>query len=156
MSHNNTLQFVNAIINRLKDSGIDTVIFGGWAEELSGTIRPRPHKDVDLLYIADSFSKVEEFLKNNTDVQEIIPKRFPHKRAFMCNDVMVELLLLTPFSTGYVTDFWNQFKLMWPLFDTQMVFIPPSGLAPIAPPTLIEFYKKNYNQIEEIRKRNLY
>ena len=156
MSDSNTLQFVDYVTNRLKEFRIETIIFGGWAEELARTIEPRPHKDIDLLYIADDFSLVDSFMKANNDIQEILPKHFPHKRAFMCNDVMIELLLLIPTSHGYTTHFWNQYTLAWPAFDPCIVSVSDLMVSQITPQEIIDFYRSHFSSIEEVRKMNIH
>ena len=68
---------------------MDCLIFGGWAEELTGIIPPRDHKDLDLLYLAEDFARFDTFIENQPDLQEIKAKHFAHKRAFLCFGIIV-------------------------------------------------------------------
>ena len=88
-------------------------MFGGWAAELLGLSVPRAHRDVDLLCPGDDFAVVDEFLGRG-DVQEIVAKRFPHKRAFEVDGVMVELFLVQTDEAGSFTDFWGVARHEWP------------------------------------------
>ena len=88
-------------------------MFGGWAAELLGLSLPRPHHDVDLLYPAGSFDAVDVFLASG-DVDEITAKRFPHKRAFEAEGIMVELFLLQGTEDALFTDFWSVNRYEWP------------------------------------------
>jgi hypothetical protein len=106
---------LNAILDRLEATDIRTWLAGGWAEELSGLIEARSHRDIDLLHPARDFKKVEELFRSSSDAfDEIAAKRFPHKRAFLCQGVMVELLLLQPTASGYSTNFWDRLIFVWP------------------------------------------
>jgi hypothetical protein len=108
-------QAFNSILDRLNTAGVRTWLAGGWAEELHELIEARPHRDIDLLYPARNFKKVDELLRLSSDTfHEIAEKRFPHKRAFVCQGVMVELLLLQPTESGYFTNFWDRLILEWP------------------------------------------
>jgi hypothetical protein len=106
----NDRQFVRKVIDLLGAHGIDAWLAGGWAEELHGMIPPREHRDIDLLYPADSFDQVDVFLRT-APVVEIEAKRFPHKRAFELDGVMVELVLIR---ANLVTDFWGDHPYTWP------------------------------------------
>ena len=107
----NSVKFLHAIVARLRKAGIETIVFGGWAEELMKAIPPRPHHDVDLLYFEDNFIKVDEFLANQADLEEIRSKRFSHKRAFLWNGIMVELLLVQEGNKQYITNLWGEYRL---------------------------------------------
>jgi len=113
MSRTNDLGFVRYIVGRLELAGVRTWVFGGWAAELFGLSRPRPHHDVDLLYPAVSFEAVDVFLATG-EVDEIVAKRFPHKRAFEAEGIMVELFLLQGPEDGPFTDFWGVNRYEWP------------------------------------------
>lgn len=115
MARCNDLAFVRDAMARLRDAGITTWLFGGWAEELRGMAPPRPHHDVDLLYPATGFARVDAFLAGGTAVTEIAAKRLPHKRAFLDEGIMVELILVQPFAAGgHVTPFWGSTRYRWP------------------------------------------
>ncbi|TDW97679.1 hypothetical protein EV647_2366 [Kribbella sp. VKM Ac-2566] len=113
MVRRNDLGFVRYVVGRLEGAGVRAWVFGGWAAELLGLSAPRAHGDVDLLYPADGFAVVDEFLARG-DVQEIEAKRFPHKRAFEIDGIMVELFLVQTDETGSFTDFWGVARHDWP------------------------------------------
>lgn len=94
----------------LRSHGVDTWLFGGWATELRGMTATRPHHDVDLLYPAENFDRVDELLRS---LDEITAKRFPHKRAFDRDGVMVELLLVQSAGSARYTCFWNSHRYDW-------------------------------------------
>lgn len=106
----NDREFVRATMDWLRSRGVDTWLFGGWADELRGTIPPRPHQDVDLLYPADNFDLVDELLGS---LDEIVAKRFPHKRAFERDGTMIELMLVQSDERGHYTSFWNSYRHDW-------------------------------------------
>lgn len=103
----NTLNFLKEVYVMLKKAGIEVWVFGGWAEELQGIIAPRVHKDIDLLYVGDDFSKVNTFIRE--DNLNIV-KNFPHKRAFMYNEIMIEVFLVT----NETTNFFSLYVHDWP------------------------------------------
>ena len=59
---------------------------------MRGLCEPRSHADVDLLYPGEDFAAVERLL-GESELKEIEGKRFPHKRAFLFEAVMVEAFL---------------------------------------------------------------
>lgn len=75
----NTPELLAEVVTMLADVQMKTWLFGGWAEELSGLCSPRPHRDIDLLYAAQSFDRMENFLRMQSSVKEVSAKRFPHK-----------------------------------------------------------------------------
>lgn len=147
----NSIEFLWTVVTTLKKAGIDTIVFGGWAEELTGLNDPRPHGDVDLLYPAPDFSRVDAFLRN-ADVQEIILKHFFHKRAFMYHGVMVELILVQPNAGVCSTVFWDQYKLVWPELTDMSVEIEGDRVLRVATPEILRFYRDIYNEIDVIRR----
>lgn len=120
MPRANDLEFVRQVLARLESGGIRTWLFGGWAAELLGLSLPRPHNDVDLLYPADSFEAVDALLATG-GVDEIVAKRFPHKRGFEIDGIMVELFLVQTSAAGPFTEFWGLSRHEWPsnVFDVQ-------------------------------------
>jgi len=140
------------MVERLERAGIDCVIFGGWANELTGAITPRSHKDLDLLYIADNFERVDAFMHSQRDIAEIPAKHFPHKRAFLCEGVMTEILLLSPKKTSFVTRFWNEFELEWPELSTVYITIQGRKLI-VSAPHVVEYYQKHEREIAGVRAR---
>ena len=96
------LGFVLELADRLEAAGLRTWLCGGWAEELRGLAPPRPHADVDLLYPAPDFERVDRFLED-APVEERPGERQRHKRAFELDGVLVELLLVVRDDTGWLT-----------------------------------------------------
>jgi hypothetical protein len=109
----NDLTYVRGVLGLLAAHDLRVWLFGGWAEELHGVTAPRPHKDIDLLYPANDFRQVDGFLSGGT-VDEIVAKRFPHKRAFELDGVMTELFLVQQDAAGRYTSFWDQHRYDWP------------------------------------------
>ena len=95
----NDLAFVERVVSLLRSRGIETWVFGGWGEELRGLIKPREHVDVDLLYPAESWDAVDELT-----LDWIEGKRFPWKRAFVLEEIAVELFLVRHDELGWYTE----------------------------------------------------
>lgn len=151
----NDPSFIQTIIHRLKVADIDCIIFGGWAEELTGVVLPRDHKDLDLLYLAEDFSLVDKFIESQFDLREIKAKHFAHKRAFLCGGIMVELLLVQPRLDGFLTNFWNEYTLEWPPLLSVTVDMPSIGQFTVVHPTILNFYREQYPSIEIIRSQSI-
>ena len=94
----NDLDFVVRAVDLLWSRGIRTWVFGGWGEELRGLAPPWEHADLDLLYPARDWSRVDELQLDWVDA-----KRFPWKRAFVLEGTMVELFLVERDETGWYT-----------------------------------------------------
>jgi len=94
----NDLTFVLRVVDLLASHGLRTWVFGGWAEELRGLAPPRPHASIDLLYPAPDFARLDAL-----GLDSIAAKRFPHKRAFAVDRVMVEVVLVQRDATGWHT-----------------------------------------------------
>jgi len=135
VSRTNDLGFVRYVVDRLESAGVRTWLFGGWAEELLGLRLPGPHHDVDLLYPAGSFDAVDVVLADG-DVEEITAKRFPHKRAFETEGIMVELLLLQGPDNAPFTDFWGASRYEWP---SNVFGIQAGGLRVASAMALIDY-----------------
>lgn len=149
----NDLPFLITTIELLENQGINTILFGGWAEEMTGVIKPRAHKDIDLLYISNDFSKVDSFIKKNKGVKEIEEKRFPHKRAFFLNGIMVELILIEQKQEIYITNFWNLYSFTWPLILSHRIYINEKFSINVADPDIIEFYRSQQTTISVVRNK---
>jgi hypothetical protein len=96
----NDLDCVYDVVELLAKDGVHVWVFGGWAEQLLGLAEPRTHLDVDLLYPAESFDALDAL-----ELPWIGAKRFPHKRAFAHDGVLVELFLVGHDTAGHYTDF---------------------------------------------------
>ena len=58
----NNLKFLTATVRELAAAQVQTWLFGGWAEELSGLRSPSLHQDIDLLYPGVDFSALDAVL----------------------------------------------------------------------------------------------
>jgi hypothetical protein len=114
----NTIELVKEIFYKLKNAGIHTAVFGGWAKELNKEEFPRQHKDIDFLCIT-SFSIVDEFIKNDSGVVEIKEKHFKHKRAFLYKGVMVELFRVEKIGDKYITTI-SGYIIEWPTVNSSI------------------------------------
>jgi hypothetical protein len=94
----NDLMFVERAQSLLRGCGVETWIFGGWAEELRGLIHPREHADLDLLYVAQSWEEVDAL-----QLDWIEAKRYAWKRAFILEGTMVEMFLVQRDDRGLYT-----------------------------------------------------
>jgi hypothetical protein len=150
----NDIEFVHFIIKLLASAGIQGIVFGGWAEELTGAIIPRPHKDLDLLYIGSDFNQIDKFLESQAGISEIKLKRFPHKRAFLYNGVMVELIWLLPHGDSFVTTFWNDYRLEWPKFRPMNIQPQGQDTLLVTPPSIVNYYRQLYPKIELARQKH--
>ena len=104
------------VLTRLRDAGVDCLLFGGWAEEAFGLCPPRPHADIDLLLPADSFQSLDRLLAASPDAfPEIAAKRFAHKRAFLFAGIMVEVTIVQQDSEAAMTWFWGDVRFEWHL-----------------------------------------
>ena len=74
------------------DAGFQAALVGGWSRELIGLDPPQDHSDIDLIVTDADIEALDAWLATQN---EIVLKRFPHKRAFLLDDVMVELHLLS-------------------------------------------------------------
>ena len=124
----NNLAFLESIHDRLKQAGVEVWVMGGWAEELLGLVEPREHKDIDFLYPAEDFLILEEWARGQSDVCEVIGKRFAHKRAYEVAGVLVEFTLVNDFHTN----FFGTYPFVWPP-DTfastgEMKLVSPAAL----------------------------
>jgi len=109
------------ILKRLENLGVRCLLSGGWAEEALGLVAPRPHRDVDLLLAADSFAILDRLFGDV--LMEIPLKRFAHKRAFLFEASLVEVVLAQRSGDRVVTLFWGDVPFEWnlPLEETCML-----------------------------------
>ncbi len=88
-------------------------MFGGWAEELLGLSAPRSHRDIDLVVEDKSFAAIDGLFRSGRLANEIVLKRFHHKRAFVFNDTMIEIYRVEPCGDRLVTLFWGDAEHVW-------------------------------------------
>lgn len=86
---------------------------------------------------------MDEFLARG-DVQEIVAKRFPHKRAFEVDGVMVELFLVQSDEAGWFTDFWGVARHDWPAD----VFEVEAGGLRVASATALAGYRAGWDELQ--------
>ena len=144
----NTIPLLVSVVEALADAGVGTWLFGGWAEELWGLRPPGPHRDIDLLYPAQSFGPLDEFLRTCGDAEEVRPKRFPHKRAFEYRGVLVEVFLVRPEGAGHVTDFFGTHRFGWPPDTLRYTVRLPCGERPAASPAALRLYRERHGDVE--------
>ena len=142
------------IMGRLGDGGAVCLLFGGWAEEALGLCEPRPHADIDLLLPARSFCGLDDLLRAGRDRLEEIPlKRFAHKRAFLFDGLLVEVLLVrqgpgTPYSL-----FWGDLRFEWSLPLSEAGLLGAHRM-PCASRRNLRRYRAEYRSTEPWRWRN--
>lgn len=155
MNGRNTQGFLADTLQEFHSAAIDTWLFGGWAEELWGHRPPGLHGDIDLMYPAEDFRAVDEFLSAHGELEEVAGKRFVHKRAFRRHGVLVELFLLRPAPAGLVTDFFGLHSFQWPA-DTLLHTVPLLGVAvPAASPAALRLYREQHKAVEEAYRQHL-
>jgi hypothetical protein len=127
----NDLSFVLRATDLLWSKGVRTWIFGGWADELRGLIPPRDHVDLDLLYPARDWSRVDAL-----PLEWIETKRFPWKRAFRLQGTNVELFLVERDAHGWYTQLRRR-RHDWPdnVFQT-------NGRVPVASTAALDGYRR--------------
>ena len=146
---NNALDFVLTVLSRFAQAHIAVWLAGGWAEELWGLCPPRQHGDVDLLYPAPDFQRLDDWLSQTQDMLPIQGKRFSHKRAVLHEQVMIEIVLLEPQSRGYNTHYFdNRFLLTWPQ-DSLGYLMVEQHLVPVASCQALQLYRQCYSQIAQ-------
>ncbi len=135
----------------IEGAGLKVWLAGGWGEELRGLIAPRAHNDIDLLYPAENFARVEAFFRACPLAAEIEAKRFSHKRAMQYPGVMVEFLLLRREGReGLVTDFFDgKHRFHWP-GDALQAPVMVEGFGPlrIASITALLAYRADYEKAD--------
>ncbi len=129
----NDLAFVERAVSLLTSRGVDTWVFGGWGEELRGLIRPRDHVDLDLLYAAEDWQTVDAL-----DLDWLEGKRFPWKRAFVLEDVAVELFLVRRDDRGWYTPLQRR-RHDWP-----ENLLASNGRLPIASTAALASFRHSY------------
>ena len=105
----NDLPFVERAQTLLRSKGVETWVFGGWGEELRGLIKPRDHVDLDLLYPARDWTRVDAL-----DLDWVKAKRLPWKRAFVLEGTLVELFRADRDKTGWFTQL-QSVRHQWPV-----------------------------------------
>ncbi len=94
----NDLPFVLRAVDLLWSQGVRTWIGGGWGEELRGLAPPREHGDLDLLYPARDWNRVDALA-----LDWIAGARTGSTRAFVLEGTRVELFLVERDARGWFT-----------------------------------------------------
>ena len=144
-----SLELLAEVVQTLSDAQVRTWLFGGWAEEVSGLCRPRPLRDIDLLYPAQSFDRLDEFLQTQRGAKEVEAKRFPHKRAFEWENVLVEVFLVRSDADVLVTDFFGTFSFVWPQDTLLQTAKLPTGEWPCASAAALRVYRARHGEVEQ-------
>ena len=129
----NDLAFVERAVSLLASKGVDSWVFGGWAEELRGLIKPREHVDLDLLYPAEDWSIVD-----NLYLDWIEGKRFDWKRAFKLEEITVELFLVQYDARGWYTELERR-RHNWPAN-----LFAGTGRTPVVSTAALAGYRHSY------------
>ena len=137
-------------MHRLAHAQIATWLCGGWAEELWGLCYPRSHQDIDLLYPATNFVQLDQWLANTPDLSDIPAKRFSHKRAFLCRDIMIEVIMLESVEGGgYRTNFFNQrYQFVWPHDTLSLLLVRGQGI-PVTSEEALRLYRQQHHSVAE-------
>jgi hypothetical protein len=77
-------------------------------------------------------------------LQEIVDKRFRHKRAIEVDGVMVELLLVERDGAGFFTNFWGLSRLRWPpnVFGESAI-----DAIPVASADALQMFRRSWNRL---------
>lgn len=155
MKENNTLILLENVLLLLKENKLNCYLFWWWAEELLWMIEPRSHNDIDLIYFDKNFDILDEFLsKLPNGIQELTSKRFEHKRAFIIDDVVCELFLVSKSQKKIETNFWWKCLYIWPenIFDSNFVSIWENEFSVVSKEALIQ-YRKDHELINSFRSK---
>ena len=145
----NTFELLAEVTKALENAQIKTWLFGGWAEELMGLCPPRQHRDIDLLYPAQSFMRLEEFVRTQSGVEEVEAKRFTHKRAFEWQGVLVEVFLVCANAETLVTNFFGKYSFVWPQDTFSHTTKLPRGEWSCASTAALRLYRARHDEVEQ-------
>jgi hypothetical protein len=128
----NDLAFVMRVVDMLEDARLRVWLFGGWAEELRGLRAPCDHTEIDVLYPGRDFARVDRLVSEVGE--EIVAGRAAHKRAFLFEGAMIELMLVQKDENGWFTELPRRTH-RWPadVFAT-------AGRLPVASAAALEGY----------------
>ena len=132
-------KFLLRTFELLNSNGIQPILIGGWAAELGGIIKPRAHKDIDLIFLSENFDLVDKLLLNNHELIEISQKHKYHKRAFIFKEVMVEIFLVQKDEAGLYTNFYGTNKYYWKNLETKYI-----NSLKVANPEFLTDFRQSY------------
>jgi len=140
----NDINHLRRIQQSLLAEGVESWVFGGWAEELRGLRRPAPHNDIDLLIRDGCFGTVDRMIPSKKEFVEIPEKRFSHKRAFEHDTIRVELFLVHP--ETLTTDFFDGgHSFQWPS-DTFRAGQSISGIT-VCSKSALQLYRSKHRDV---------
>lgn len=142
-----TFHFVRSVMKRFAVAGFVMWLSGGWAEELRVLCPPQRHGDIDLLYPAADFCTLDERLASAEDLPLVYPKWFSHKRAVLCEQILVEIFLLEPQSRSHVTRFFDRrYEFTWP-DDTLNYSSPVEDTVPVVSYQALHQYRESHHYV---------
>jgi len=134
------LELVRSVIAELQQSSYAALLIGGWAEELHGMTQPRPHNDIDVVVLDPPLDVLDAFVAKR---HEVVEKHLSQKRAYLADDVLVELFIATRQGTRFETIWWGHLHWNWPP-DMEPVVI--AGL-PVASQAVLRGFRQSYAEI---------
>lgn len=142
---------VLSVVRFLEDARLDCALFGGWAEEALGLCEARPHSDIDLLLLDQSFETADAVFRGGLTLFEEIPeKRFAHKRAYRFEGTVVEFILVQQVDGHAHTDFWGDIRFNWKQpVACELIFRNERLL--IATPANLRHYRTNRKTLQPWR-----
>jgi len=127
--------------------GLHPVVFGGWARELHGAWRYEGHADVDMLVTAKDLSVFDEFIASSGRA-EFRPKRHHHKRAYLRDRVLVELIQVRRTPAGLATDFYGRLHRAWIEPLSCPLQTPCGTVLPVITAENIQAYERDHESVE--------
>lgn len=106
----NSRETLATVLKIFRESGLPCDIFGGWAEELLGLRAPWHHADIDLTYRGDSLAALDAI---GGIFEPVAAKRFRHKRAFLFEGTLCEIILVREADTRPLTLYWGDVPFHW-------------------------------------------
>lgn len=150
MPQDNDLDFVLRVVIMLESAGMTPWLCGGWAEELRGLRPAGEHRDVDLLYPAEGFDKVDRFLAGNSMAEEILLKRFSHKRAFELQRIMIEVTLVEQENGCFFTSYFSgRHTVRWPDDTFQWIIVGDDFRLPVASEAALRCNRENHTAVQQ-------
>jgi hypothetical protein len=148
----NDQALLSSVLSMLAERSLNVWVFGGRAEELWQIGPPRAHNDIDLLYPAAGFDRLDEFMRE-PGLEEIPAKRFSHKRALVYQGVMVDIFLLQRSEDGYGTQFFDGlFNYRWPLDTLSYTRTVCGSEVNVASVAALMHFRANHQRISQARE----
>lgn len=149
----NTRNFLVSVVQKLELKWFEVYVFGWWWEELLHTVEPREHKDIDLFLVHDNFHQLDECIQSTKLFTEILPKRFPHKRAVMYEWVMIEFFLVNCVAGVYSTIFFDEVRYVWWTNSITKNVTIWWHVLKVVDSNIIQWYRLQFNSIEQLRMK---